>query len=69
MTNRFPRGLHVSYTKRAAPVGSGRLSGYDWEISDKSGAVIAFGWSAGTKSEARDEAWKALEETGAVVDE
>jgi hypothetical protein len=64
MTNRFPKGVRVTYTKtEAVPP-----SGYNWKVSDTAGFVIAYGWCPGTKSEAREAAWRALEETGAVVD-
>jgi hypothetical protein len=65
MTNRFPKGLRVTYTRtEAVPP-----SGYNWKVSDEAGFVIAYGWRAGAKSNAREAAWRALEEVGAVVDE
>jgi hypothetical protein len=65
MTNRFPKDVRVTYTKtEAVPP-----SGYNWKVSDTTGFVIAYGWRAGAKSNARDAAWLALEQVGLVVDE
>jgi hypothetical protein len=65
MTRRFPRGVNVTFRKTSA---SGR-AGYDYEARTTDGALVATGWSAGSRADAREEAWLALEQCGLVVDE
>jgi hypothetical protein len=63
---RFPRGLKCE-TEATAALANGSPAGYGWRLI-LDGQEIDSGWTAGTKSEARREAWLAAEQSGLVTD-
>jgi hypothetical protein len=63
MALRFPRGSKVTITPKAL----NGLAGHEFRV-DLDGDPISYGWTGGTKSEARREAWNACEAQGLVTD-
>lgn len=60
---KFPSNVRVTITKDQA------IGGHKWEVTDMTGYCLSHGWTAGNKRETRQEAWRALESVGLVIDE
>lgn len=63
MSRRFPRNVKVTVTPREM----NGLAGHQYEAT-LDGVPVSYGWAAGAKSAAREQAWNALEQQGLVTD-
>jgi hypothetical protein len=62
MTRKFPRDVEATFSKL-------HVGGHAFELRWADGTFIADGSAQGSKRDAREAAWRALEEIGVVVDE